>query len=120
MKFREVRKQTMCDQYKAVKKLVLCGVGFHRLLSATQNNATTANNTGICPLVKEMKYCTSSATHDSGCSDADFLTTEVSVLQRNLLLEHEGACGNASSPVDMDYLRHRQGMCTTCLAIVLC
>ncbi|KAG0424171.1 hypothetical protein HPB47_000078 [Ixodes persulcatus] len=119
MTFRDVRKQTMCDQYKAVKKLVLCGVGFHRMLSAAQNNATATNNTSICPLVKEMKYCTSSATHDSGCSDADLLAAEVSALQRNLLLEHEGACGSASSPVDEDYLRHRQGTCTTNFLAVL-
>ncbi|XP_075732096.1 uncharacterized protein LOC142774839 [Rhipicephalus microplus] len=39
-----------------------------------------------------MKYCMYSATHDSGCSEAMFLSVEISLIRKRLLEEFGGAC----------------------------
>ncbi|XP_075739796.1 uncharacterized protein LOC142785252 isoform X2 [Rhipicephalus microplus] len=95
--------QSSCDEFSAVKRLLLCGVAFHGMLPSTNaagngspfiewtklGNDTTA---ALCPLVKEMKYCMYSATHDSGCSEAMFLSAEISLIRKRLLEEFGGAC----------------------------
>ncbi|XP_049266787.1 uncharacterized protein LOC125756311 [Rhipicephalus sanguineus] len=66
------------------------------------------NRTEVCPLVKEMKYCMYSATHDSGCSDALFLNTEISVLKKYMLMEFEDACNTLPSSEDQEFKVYRQ------------
>ncbi|KAG0430479.1 hypothetical protein HPB47_022681, partial [Ixodes persulcatus] len=106
-----LERQTSCDQFKAVKKLVLCGVAYHRMLTTVENNTFAAvNHTSVCPLVKEMKFCMYSATHDSGCSDALFLNTEISVLKKHLLREFEDVCNALPSSEDKEFKQYRQGM----------
>ncbi|CAN7991683.1 unnamed protein product [Ixodes hexagonus] len=106
-----LERQTSCDQFKAVKKLVLCGVAYHRMLTTVENNSlATDNHTNVCPLVKEMKYCMYSATHDSGCSDALFLNTEISVLKKHLLREFEDVCNALPPSEDKEFKQYRQGM----------
>lgn len=104
-----LERQTSCNQFKAVKKLVLCGVTFHRMLLIAENSTTiTDNQTTICPLVKEMKYCMYSSTHDSGCSDALFLNTEVSVLKKHLLREFEDMCNTVPQSEEKEFKVYRQ------------
>lgn len=105
-----LERQSSCDQFKAVKKLVLCGVTFHRMLVAAGNTTALVgeNKTAVCPLVKEMKYCMYSATHDSGCSDALFLNTEISVLKKYLLMEFEDTCNAIPSIEDKEFNMYRQ------------
>ncbi|KAH7982945.1 hypothetical protein HPB52_008329 [Rhipicephalus sanguineus] len=104
-----LERQTTCDQFKAIKKLVLCGVTFHRMLVALGNGTQGKDNrTEVCPLVKEMKYCMYSATHDSGCSDALFLNTEISVLKKYMLMEFEDACNTLPSSEDQEFKVYRQ------------
>ncbi|KAH7984954.1 hypothetical protein HPB49_026674 [Dermacentor silvarum] len=96
-------RQSSCDEFGAVKRLLLCGVAFHRMLpastpagngsssaeSAIVDNGTTA---ALCPLVKEMKYCMYSAIHDSGCPKNAFLSTEILLLRKRLLEEFDSVC----------------------------
>ncbi|XP_050024144.3 uncharacterized protein [Dermacentor andersoni] len=96
-------RQSSCDEFGAVKRLLLCGVAFHRMLSGSTpsakgsssaeltavDNGTTA---ALCPLVKEMKYCMNSAIHDSGCPENAFLSTEISLLKKRLLEEFDSVC----------------------------
>ncbi|XP_037554999.2 uncharacterized protein LOC119431589 [Dermacentor silvarum] len=104
-----LERQTTCDQFKAIKKLVLCGVTFHRMLMSVENGTHLKDNrTEVCPLVKEMKYCMYSATHDSGCSDALFLNTEISVLKKHLLMEFEDTCNALPSSEDQEFKVYRQ------------
>lgn len=105
-----LERQSSCDQFKAVKKLVLCGVTFHRMLVSTGNTSALLgeNRTAVCPLVKEMKYCMYSATHDSGCSDALFLNTEISVLKKYLLMEFEDTCNAIPTAEDKEFNLYRQ------------
>lgn len=105
-----LERQSSCDQFKAVKKLVLCGVTFHRMLVAAGNTSALVgeNQTAVCPLVKEMKYCMYSATHDSGCSDALLLNTEISVLKKYLLMEFEDTCNAIPSAEDKEFSLSRQ------------
>ncbi|XP_065282178.2 uncharacterized protein [Dermacentor albipictus] len=96
-------RQSSCDEFRAVKRLLLCGVAFHRMLSGSapsakgsssaeltaSDNETTA---ALCLLVKEMKYCMNSAIHDSGCPENAFLSTEISLLKKRLLEEFDSVC----------------------------
>ncbi|XP_077503183.1 uncharacterized protein LOC144113753 [Amblyomma americanum] len=104
-----LERQSACDQFKAIKKLVLCGVTFHRMLLTIENGTNAKENRSrVCPLVKEMKYCMYAATHDSGCSDALFLNTEISVLKKHLLMEFEDSCNVLPSGDDQEFKVYRQ------------
>nr|XP_050024134.2 uncharacterized protein LOC126518330 [Dermacentor andersoni]XP_054920096.1 uncharacterized protein LOC126518330 [Dermacentor andersoni] len=114
--------QSLCDEFAAVKRVLLCGVSFHRMLPASspaQNGSSSSElaevdngeTVALCPLVKEMKYCMYSATKDSGCSESLFFNTEVSLLRRRLLAEFEGICNDTppSNENSTDSGRNRQG-----------
>ncbi|XP_064486108.1 uncharacterized protein LOC135398650 [Ornithodoros turicata] len=104
-----LERQTYCNQFKAVKKVILCGVTFHKMLhTIDKNGSLVENNTSICPLVKEMKYCLYSATHDSGCSDAMLLNTEISVLKKHLFKDYEDVCNGIPSADDGEFRQYRQ------------
>ncbi|XP_077548548.1 uncharacterized protein LOC144161829 [Haemaphysalis longicornis] len=93
-----------CDQFKAVKQLVLCGVTFHRMLAAFTGNASSQPLTAsgdraalVCPLLNEMKDCVRAATNDSGCSGAILLNAEIAGLERHLFEEFDTLCKAAPS-----------------------
>ncbi|XP_049514145.1 uncharacterized protein LOC119434118 isoform X6 [Dermacentor silvarum] len=115
-------RQSSCDEFAAVRKLLLCGVSFHRMLPASspaQNGSSSSElakvddgeTAALCPLVKEMKYCMYSATKDSGCAESLFFNTEVSLLRRRLLAEFEGVCDDTLpwNESSTDSTRNRQG-----------
>ncbi|XP_049275210.1 uncharacterized protein LOC119405321 [Rhipicephalus sanguineus] len=111
--------QSSCDEFGAVRRLLLCGVAFHRLLPGPipVQNASSAlvevdnASTALCALVKEMKFCMYSAVKDSGCSESLFFNTEVSLLRRRLLAEFEGVCDDtlSSGSNSSGSARNRQG-----------
>ncbi|XP_064468959.1 uncharacterized protein LOC135383441 [Ornithodoros turicata] len=97
-----IERQTQCNQFQAVKKSVLCGVTFHKLLSSPSRtnlsfspDITTAlsNYSAVCPLVKELQFCLYASTHDTGCSEEMMLNAEIAVLKKHLLKEYEDVCG---------------------------
>ncbi|KAL3200908.1 hypothetical protein MRX96_043218, partial [Rhipicephalus microplus] len=98
--------QSSCDEFTAVKRLLLCGVAFDRLLPAPvpARNVSSAlvevnssSTDALCSLLKEMKFCIYSAVKDAGCSESLFFNTEVSLLRRRLLAEFEGDCDDMLS-----------------------
>ncbi|XP_037528433.2 uncharacterized protein LOC119405664 [Rhipicephalus sanguineus] len=94
--------QTSCDQPKAIRGLVLCGVAFDRMLPSPRNGSATAMDkparlATVCPLVREMTDCLRSAADDNGCSDSRNLKFEISVLRKHLLSEFDGKCDATAS-----------------------
>ncbi|XP_054920594.1 uncharacterized protein [Dermacentor andersoni] len=101
--------QTSCDQLKAVRSLVLCGVAFDRTLPTTRNGSAAAvdewaKTAAVCPLVQEMTYCLRSAAEDNGCSDSGFLKSAISVLRKDLLSEFDDTCGATASADNKSHL----------------
>ncbi|KAH6940891.1 hypothetical protein HPB50_009351 [Hyalomma asiaticum] len=99
-------RQSSCDEFGAVKRLLLCGIAFHRMLPSTAaagngsseeewNELDNGTIAVLCPLVKEMKYCIYSATRDSGCSQAAFLSAEMLLTKQRLLQEFDRPCDDA-------------------------
>lgn len=109
--YMNLKRQTMCNQLNAVKKLVLCGVTFHKLLTSIEGNTSLVRNySNICPLVEELMYCLYAATHDSGCSDEMILNWEVTVLKNHFLKLLEYNC-TTLPPVDGTGFRQRRQVC---------
>ncbi|XP_075732037.1 uncharacterized protein LOC142774814 isoform X2 [Rhipicephalus microplus] len=90
--------QTSCDQPKAIRSDVLCGVAFDCMLLSLLNGSIVvidkpARLATVCPLVREMTHCLRSTAEDNGCSDYRVLKFEISGLRKHLLSEFAGKCG---------------------------
>ncbi|XP_077526059.1 uncharacterized protein LOC144137913 [Haemaphysalis longicornis] len=93
-RYSNIARQSSCDQLKAIRRIMLCGVAFHRMLTPAENNSrAVVFSHEVCPLVDEMKKCVRTATIDSGCSGASHLSASARLVQQQLLNEYDETCG---------------------------